>query len=59
MQMLKEKYKDKVAEIIARYPEKRAALLPLLWLAQEEQGYLSEPAMKEIAALLGRKSTRP
>ena len=53
MQMLKEKYKDKVAEIIARYPEKRAALLPLLWLAQEEQGYLSEPAMKEIAALLG------
>src|SRR5947208_6855797 len=53
MQMLKEKYKDKMAEIISRYPEKRAALLPLLWLAQEEHGYVSETAMKEIAGLLG------
>jgi NADH-quinone oxidoreductase E subunit len=50
--MLKEKYKDKIDAIIARYPEKRAALLPLLWLAQEEQGYLSEEAMREIAGLL-------
>lgn len=39
--------------LIARYAEKRGALLPLLWLAQEEQGYVSEEAMKEIAGLLG------
>lgn len=38
--------------IIARYAEKRGALLPLLWLAQEEQGHVSEEAMKEIARLL-------
>ena len=50
--MLVEKHKDKIPGIIARYAEKRGALLPLLWLAQEEQGYVSEEAMKEIAGLL-------
>jgi len=42
----------RIPGLIARYEEKRGALLPLLWLAQEEQGYVSEAAMKEIAALL-------
>src|SRR2546428_13729936 len=51
--MLIEKHKDKIATILKRYPEKRAALLPLLWLSQEEQGYLSEAEIKEIAELLG------
>ena len=50
--MLVEKHKEKIADIVARYAEKRGALLPLLWLAQEEQGYVSEDAMKEIAGLL-------
>ena len=50
--MLIEPYKDRIAEILDRYPEKRAALLPLLWLAQETQGYVSEEAMREIAGLL-------
>src|SRR5207247_1941059 len=50
--MLIEKHKDKITEILARYPEKRAALLPLLWLAQEEFGHVSEGAMKEIAGVL-------
>ena len=44
--------KKRIPGIIARYAEKRGALLPLLWLAQEEQGYVSEEAMKEIAGLL-------
>ena len=42
----------RIPDLIARYAEKRGALLPLLWLAQEEQGYVSEEAMKEIAGLL-------
>lgn len=39
--------------IIARYPEKRAALLPALWMVQEERGWISEEAMTEVAAQLG------
>lgn len=50
---LSEKYKDEIAELLSRYPVKRSALIPLLYLAQRDQGYVTEPAMKEIARLLG------
>lgn len=50
--MLLEKYKDEIADILARYPVKRSALIPLLHLAQREEGYVSEGAMKEIARIL-------
>ncbi len=41
--------------LIARYPEGRArsALLPLLYLAQSEHGYVSRNAIRQIADLLG------
>ncbi|MCA1830637.1 MAG: NAD(P)H-dependent oxidoreductase subunit E [Actinobacteria bacterium] len=40
--------------LIARYPEghARSALLPLLYLAQAEQGYVSRTAIRQIAGLL-------
>jgi NADH-quinone oxidoreductase subunit E len=50
---LTEKYKDEIAELLSRYPLKRSALIPLLYLAQRDAGYITEPAMKEIAKLLG------
>jgi NADH-quinone oxidoreductase subunit E len=42
-------------KLMARYPDGRArsALLPLLYLAQSEHGYVSNEAMGEIAGLLG------
>ncbi|MCI0370434.1 MAG: NADH-quinone oxidoreductase subunit NuoE [candidate division NC10 bacterium] len=40
------------AEILTRYPDKRSALLPSLHLVQREQGYLSPPAMEEVARRL-------
>jgi NADH-quinone oxidoreductase E subunit len=49
---LREKYKDEIADILSRYPVKRSALIPLLYLAQQEEGFVSETAMKEIAGLL-------
>ena len=50
--MLKEKYGPQIEQTLARYPVKRSALLPLLYLAQQEEGYVSEAAMKEIAGIL-------
>ncbi len=50
--MLREKYHAEIEEIIGRYPVRRSALLPLFNLAQEEEGYVSESAMKEIAGIL-------
>lgn len=50
--MLKEKYRTEIDEILSRYPVRRSALLPLLYLAQQEEGFVSEAAMKEIASIL-------
>ena len=50
--MLQDKYKDEISDILSRYPVKRSALLPLLYIAQRDQGYVSEESMKEIARLL-------
>jgi len=39
-------------EIIARYPHKKSATIPLLHLAQDQDGWVTPEAMEEIAALL-------
>ncbi len=46
--------KDSEAKIkfwLAKYPagRKASAVIPLLWLAQKQEGWVSEPAMREIA----------
>jgi NADH-quinone oxidoreductase E subunit len=40
------------ADILTRYPERRAALLPVLWLAQREFGWLSLPVQEYVAQLM-------
>ena len=50
--MLSEAAKTRIKEFFVRYPDKRSALLPALWIAQQEQGYVTEEAMDEIAVLL-------
>jgi NADH-quinone oxidoreductase E subunit len=50
--MIKEKYQKEIDDILSRYPVRRSALIPLLYLAQQDEGFVSEAAMKEIAGLL-------
>lgn len=40
-------------DIISRFPRPKSALIPLLHLAQEQDGYLTEEAMAHIAELVG------
>lgn len=40
-------------EIIGRYPLPKSALIPLLHLAQEQDGHVTEDAMVQIADLVG------
>lgn len=40
-------------EIIARYPRPKSALIPLLHLAQEQDGWVSDDAMAHLAELVG------
>ena len=44
---------DKAIEIIDMYPQKRSALGPLLYLAQEKDGYISNDSIVEISNLIG------
>lgn len=50
--MIFHKYQDTVNDILSRYPVKRSAMLPLLNLAQKEEGYVSQAAIREIAGIL-------
>jgi NADH-quinone oxidoreductase subunit E len=40
------------ADIISRYPRMKSALIPLLHLAQEQDGYVADDAMQHLAELL-------
>ncbi len=44
--------KDKIGTFFPRYPTKRAVCLPALHMAQDEIGYVSLRAMREISELL-------
>lgn len=43
---------DRLAKCVSRYPDKRAALLPMLAYAQERNGWVSPDAMEQIAEVL-------
>ena len=43
-------------EIVSRYPVSRSALIPLLHLAQEQEGWITKPAMEQIAELTNTTS---
>ena len=45
--------RQRAEELVALYPRKRSAMLPLLHLAQENDGYLSDEGIAEVAALTG------
>jgi len=52
--MLSKKYPKEVKQILSKYPPegKRSAVMPLLFLAQREEGYVNKSAMQDIAGIL-------
>jgi NADH-quinone oxidoreductase subunit E len=53
--MIAEKYAAEIENILAKYPpdQKRSAVMPLLYLAQREGGYITRADMIEIGEILG------
>jgi NADH-quinone oxidoreductase E subunit len=45
-------HRERLDEIMRRYPTKRAALLPALWMVQEARGWIPDDAMAEVARVL-------
>ncbi len=50
--MLIEKHRSAIETILAKYPanQKRSAVMPLLYLAQDTYGHISPEAIPEVAA---------
>ena len=48
--------KAELDELLTRYPTKRAALLPALWMVQEARGWISDEGMAEVAHVLSLTS---
>jgi NADH-quinone oxidoreductase subunit E len=44
--------RDRIERLLRRYPTKQAALLPVLWVAQETWGWISRESAEEVARLL-------
>ena len=56
---LAEKYPQEVEKILAKYPpeHKRSAVMPLLYMAMREEGYVSKTDKADIAKLLDMTTT--
>jgi NADH dehydrogenase (ubiquinone) flavoprotein 2 len=42
----------RLERLFGQYPTKQACLLPALWMVQEARGWISEPAIGEVAEVL-------
>jgi NADH-quinone oxidoreductase subunit E len=56
---LLQKYPQEVETILAKYPpeQKRAATMPLLYLAQREHGYVTRQSLHDIGEIVGISAT--
>lgn len=53
MSRLAPEFEKRANDLMALYPQKRSALLPLLHVLQEQDGHLTEDGMEHLAELVG------
>ena len=53
MAVLNEEQRRQADAIVAKYPNKRSALLPLMFLVQSVEGHVTDEGMREVADILG------
>ncbi|MBI3913168.1 MAG: NADH-quinone oxidoreductase subunit NuoE [Chloroflexi bacterium] len=56
--MLSERAHAEIQTAIAKYPDKRSALMPALYIAQREYGWLPGEAIKELAEIFCLSETQ-
>ena len=56
--MLKEKYADRIERTFNKYPDKRSAVMPVLYIAQEEYGWINQDAINEVADICDMDPTQ-
>lgn len=51
--MISEQAKQRMRDLAARYPVARSAVMPSLYIAQEEEGYITQEALQAVADAIG------
>ena len=49
--MLADKYSDRIQKTFAKYPDKRSAVMTMLYIAQEEYGWVTPESIVEVAEI--------
>ncbi|HUN07720.1 MAG TPA: NAD(P)H-dependent oxidoreductase subunit E [Aggregatilineales bacterium] len=53
-----EKYGDRIQHHVSKYPDKRSAVMPLLYVVQDEYGWVTPDGIDEVAAILDMDPTQ-
>src|SRR5881392_1095783 len=51
--MISEQAKQRMRDLAARYPIARSAIMPALYIAQQEEGYITQQALEAVAEAIG------
>ena len=51
--MISEQAKQRMRDLAARYPAARSAVMPALYIAQQEEGYITQAALEAVAEAIG------
>ena len=51
--MISEQAKQRMRDVAARYPVARSAIMPALYIAQQEEGYITQDALQAVAEAIG------
>jgi len=51
--MISERARQRMRDLAARYPAARSAVMPALYIAQQEEGYITQEALQAVAEAIG------
>src|SRR5215469_5060178 len=51
--MISEQAKQRMRDLASRYPVARSAIMPALYIAQHEEGYITQGALQAVAEAIG------
>jgi NADH:ubiquinone oxidoreductase subunit E len=51
--MISEQAKQRMRDLASRYPVARSAIMPALYIAQQEEGYITREALQAVAEAIG------
>ena len=51
--MISEQAKQRMRDLAARYPVARSAVMPALYIAQQEEGYITQTGLEAVAEAIG------